>query len=315
LIQHLAIVTSPTGAAIRDVLHVIERRQPTLQVVLATCRVQGQGAAAEIACAIGLVNEWAMQGNRIDAILITRGGGSLEDLWAFNEEVVARAVSHSTVPVVSAVGHEIDFTICDFVADLRAATPSAGAELLTEGMFRRREWVAQSVVHLLKLVRDRFESLKETFDSMSSRLGRSHPKRLLNERWQNLDELQTSLTRCSRKELRRHQVVLLNLAHRLTRVTPSKSFRIRRQVLVELVRRLQENGRHALTRHQQRIRVVETQLRLLSPQQVLERGFSITEDAQTGALVRDVAQVLPGQRLRTKLQSGEIISVAQGKQS
>jgi exodeoxyribonuclease VII large subunit len=315
LVQHLAVVTSPTGAAIRDVLHVIERRQPTLHVILATCRVQGQGAAAEIACAIGLINQWAMQGNRVDAILITRGGGSLEDLWAFNEEVVARAISHSTVPVVSAIGHEIDFTICDFVADLRAATPSAGAELLTEGMFRRREWVTQSVAHLLELVRNRLESWKETFDSVSSRLGRSHPKRLLNERWQNLDELQTSLMRCSRKELRRHQVVLLNLAHRLTRVTPSKSFGIRRQVLVELVRRLHESGRHALTRHQQRIRVVETQLRLLSPQQVLERGFSITEDAQTGALVRNVAQVLPGQRLRTKLQSGEIISVAQGKQS
>ncbi len=315
LLHRLAIVTSPTGAAIRDVLHVIERRQPTLHVIFATCRVQGQGAAEEIACAIGLINAWAKQGNRVDAILVTRGGGSLEDLWAFNEEVVVRAIFHSAVPVVSAIGHEIDFTMCDFVADLRAATPSAGAELLTEGMFRRREWVAQSAAHLFELMRGRVESSREMLKGVLSRLGRLHPRRLVNERWQYLDELQTSLLRCSRKELRRHQVTLLNLSDRLARVKPSKSLNIRRQLLVELNRRLQEKARLTLAMHQQRIRLTETRLRLLSPQQILKRGFSITEDAESGALVRDAAQVLPGQRLRTKLQSGNIISVAQRKQS
>ena len=140
--QRIGLVTSPTGAAIRDVLHVIQRRNPALELILAPCRVQGEGAAAEIAGAIRLLNEFHAsqaalgQGQQaLDLILVTRGGGSLEDLWAFNEEIVARAIFDSALPVVSAVGHEIDFTISDFVADLRAATPSAAAEVITEGVF------------------------------------------------------------------------------------------------------------------------------------------------------------------------------------
>lgn len=145
--QRLGLVTSPAGAALRDVLHVIRRRQPGLEIILAPCRVQGEGAAAEIAAALSLLNELhaAPDGVRLDAILVTRGGGSLEDLWAFNEEVVARALAASVVPTVSAVGHEIDFTIADFVADLRAATPSAAAEQLTEGVFSSRAGIAATV--------------------------------------------------------------------------------------------------------------------------------------------------------------------------
>ena len=153
--QRIGLVTSPTGAAIRDVLHVVQRRNPGLEIIFAPCRVQGQGAAAEIAEAIDLLNELATLNRHIripiqrfnvatnlDLILVTRGGGSLEDLWAFNEEVVARAIFESAIPVVSAVGHEIDFTIADFVADVRAATPSAAAEIITESVFASREFVA-----------------------------------------------------------------------------------------------------------------------------------------------------------------------------
>ncbi|NBV24815.1 MAG: exodeoxyribonuclease VII large subunit, partial [Proteobacteria bacterium] len=141
--QRIGLVTSPTGAAIRDVLHVIQRRQPGLEIIFVPCRVQGDGAAREVAEAVRMLNEFTIRNPQfaIDLILVTRGGGSLEDLWAFNEEVVARAIFASAVPVVSAVGHEIDFTIADFVADLRAATPSAAAELITEGAFASREFV------------------------------------------------------------------------------------------------------------------------------------------------------------------------------
>src|SRR5882724_3368544 len=127
--RRIGLVTSPTGAAIRDVLHVIQRRNPALEIILAPCRVQGDGAAREIAEAIRMLNEF---NSSLDLILVTRGGGSLEDLWAFNEEPVARAIFESKLPVVSAVGHEIDFSIADFVADVRAATPSAAAEIITE---------------------------------------------------------------------------------------------------------------------------------------------------------------------------------------
>ena len=147
--QRIGLVTSPTGAAIRDVLHVIQRRNPGLEIILAPCRVQGEGAGREIAEAICLLNalnqsEIQNQKSKMDLILVTRGGGSLEDLWAFNEEAVARAIFESELPVVSAVGHEIDFTITDFVADLRAATPSAAAEIITEGVFASREFVAEA---------------------------------------------------------------------------------------------------------------------------------------------------------------------------
>ena len=152
--QRIGLVTSPTGAAIRDVLHVVQRRNPGLEIILAPCRVQGDGAAEEIADAVKLLNRYNVElekpacvgdstiqqfndSTNLDLILITRGGGSLEDLWAFNEEVVARAIFESAIPVVSAVGHEIDFTIADFVADVRAATPSAAAEIITEGVFRQ----------------------------------------------------------------------------------------------------------------------------------------------------------------------------------
>src|SRR5213593_172567 len=163
--QQIGLVTSPTGAAIRDVLHVIQRRNAGLEIIFIPCRVQGEGAAEEIAASIRLLNEfasveslkgvivesvngstvqWFNGSTNLDLIVLTRGGGSLEDLWAFNEEIVARAIFESAVPVVSAVGHEIDFTISDFVADVRAATPSAAAEIITEGVFASRQFVAEA---------------------------------------------------------------------------------------------------------------------------------------------------------------------------
>lgn len=320
LVQRLGLVTSPTGAAIRDVLHVIERRHPSLEIIFVPCRVQGPGAADEIAARIHLLNEFAgkaesslqtatSQKRELDAILVTRGGGSLEDLWAFNEETVARAIFHSRVPIVSAVGHEIDFTISDFVADLRAATPSAAAELLTEGMMRRREWVERSAAHLFDMVRERAASERENLDRLTARLARAHPRRQLNERAQHLDDLQTSLSRCTGKELRRHQLAVWNFAQRLARVRPSRSLGLRGQVIVELTRRLHEDARHALATHRQRLRELETRLRLLSPEHVLERGFSITRDAKTGAVLRDASEIEPGQKLITRLHRGEIASV------
>src|SRR5580704_8004490 len=149
--QRIGLVTSPTGAAIRDVLHVIQRRNPGLEIILAPCRVQGDGAAAEIAGAIRLLNEFGA--GRLDLILITRGGGSLEDLWAFNEEIVARAIFESALPIVSAIGHETDFTIADFVADLRAATPSAAAEIITEGVFSSYKFLEQYDERMRQLLR------------------------------------------------------------------------------------------------------------------------------------------------------------------
>jgi exodeoxyribonuclease VII large subunit len=280
--QRIGLVTSPTGAAIRDVLHVVQRRNPGLEIILAPCRVQGEGAAEEIAGAIRLLNDFNIQHSifNIQLILVTRGGGSLEDLWAFNEEVVARAIFESAIPVVSAVGHEIDFTISDFVADVRAATPSAAAEIITEGVFASRQFVTD-------------------------------PRRRLNEFLQRLDDLQTGLLRCAKQGVREHRVAWRNLATRLSRVRPMQLLKQRCELLKASRRRLRELALVRFKDLKTGLAATEARLHLLGPEQVLGRGYSITMDAASGKVLRDAHKVKAGQKLKTRLKAGEIVSTAE----
>jgi exodeoxyribonuclease VII large subunit len=304
--QRIGLVTSPTGAAIRDVLHVVRRRNPGLEIILAPCRVQGEGAAKEIAAAIRLLNEFSVgQASRlspseksqrqagslsyIDLILVTRGGGSLEDLWAFNEEVVARSIFESAIPVVSAVGHEIDFTISDFVADVRAATPSAAAEIITEGVFASRQFV----------------------EGLVRRMMQAHPRKRLDESVQRLDDLQISLLRCGKQGVRERQVACQNLVARLRQVRPKQLLKQRRELLKVNRQRLRELARVRFRDLKNGLAATESRLRLLGPEQVLSRGYSITMDAASGKVLRDAAQVKTGQRLKTRLQKGEVSSHAE----
>jgi exodeoxyribonuclease VII large subunit len=309
--QRIGIVTSATGAAIRDVLHVIMRRDPGLEVILASCRVQGAGSAEEIACGIELLNQWnaaQLPGRRLDLILVTRGGGSLEDLWAFNEERVARAIFESYLPVVSAVGHEIDFTISDFVADFRAATPSAAAEIITAEAVVAREFVLRARQRLAQLARRHLNGQLDDLDALVGRLVRMHPRRKLNETLQRLDDLQTSLIRCARVQLREHQGRLGRLAQRLGHIKPSNVVKQRREVLTQTERRLEELAQHQLERLQARLHQAEDKLRLLGPENVLQRGYSITMDEATGAIIRDAESVKAGQTLKTRVKRGTIRS-------
>ena len=316
--QRIGLVTSPTGAAIRDVLHVVERRNPALELVLAPCRVQGDGAAREIAAAIGLLNEFhAGRGllaglpdtaRALDLILVTRGGGSLEDLWAFNEEVVARAIYESALPVVSAVGHEIDFTISDFVADVRAATPSAAAEIITEGVFASCRYLAEAAARLRQLAGQQLEDKGYELLLVGQRLGRMHPRKQMNEWLQRLDDAQSSLLRCVRQHSRQQRLAWQNLSERLGRVRPGLLLKQRREVFELAQRRLWEQARHRLRDGRNRFEGLHGRLRLLGPEQVLGRGYSITLDAETGAVVREAAGLSPGRRLRTRLKRGEVLS-------
>jgi len=301
--QRIGMVTSPTGAAIRDVLHVVQRRNPGLEIILASCRVQGDGAAEEIAEAVKLLNRYnvelekAARGDdstiqpfnnsaNLDLILVTRGGGSLEDLWAFNEEAVARAIFESGIPVVSAVGHEIDFTIADFVADFRAATPSAAAEIITEGVFACREFVGDAPELLQRAARRGLASAVESFSQLGDRLARLHPRRRLNDSLQRLDDLQTGLLRGLKSAARSRSLVFDNLSGRFFRAKPSLVFKARHETLRQLERRLNALG----------------------PEQVLARGYSITTDTASGKVLRDAAKVSAGQSLTTRLANGEIFS-------
>lgn len=311
--QRIGLVTSPTGAAIRDVLHVIQRRNPGLEIILAPCRVQGQGAAEEIAAAIRLLNDWnarqsAESGQRLDLILVTRGGGSLEDLWAFNEESVARAIFESQLPVVSAVGHEIDFTISDFTADFRAATPSAAAEIITHGVFSSCQFLSAVAGRMRELFRQRLEDKEYETGQLMDRLARVHPRRRLNESLQHLDELQASLARCTRHGIRNQQVASRILQERLVRVRPRQLLRQRRELLEQEHERLREQVRHQLRGLQNNLEVLNARLRLLGPEQVLSRGYSITLDAGSGRVIRSAGETQPGQELKTRLKSGEVRS-------
>jgi len=308
--QRIGIVTSPTGAAIRDVLHVIQRRNPGLEIILAPCRVQGDGAAREIAEAIRDLNGLNLQlsTSNLELILVTRGGGSLEDLWAFNEEAVARAIFGSAIPVVSAVGHEIDFTIADFVADFRAATPSAAAEIITEGVFASREFVASANQKMSHRARQAVARAAEDLESLTDRVARVHPQRWLAEQTQRLDDLLAEMARCAKQGSRERQIAAQNLNTRVLRLRPAQIVKQRREELRTLSRRLRERAHQQLTNTRNTFTTQTARLRLLDPEQVLGRGYSITTDAATGEILRDAKHVKPGQRIRTRLKSGEIES-------
>ncbi len=310
--QRIGLVTSPTGAAIRDVVHVIRRRNPSLEIILAPCRVQGDGAAREIASAIRMLNDFnsshITHHSPLDLILVTRGGGSLEDLWAFNEEAVARAIFESALPVVSGVGHEIDFTISDFVADLRAATPSAAAEIITEGVFSSCEFVGDAADRMRLLVGQHLEGKADQLRQLSHRLGRMHPRRRFEDWLQRLDDLHTGMLRCTKHGVRQQSAAYQNVTDRLARVRPAQLLKQRRELFEQECARLAEQIKHQLRERRNQADALESRLRLLSPEQVLARGYSVTTDADTGKVLRDTANLKPGQRIKTRLQKGEVTS-------
>ena len=312
----IGLVTSPTGAAIRDVLHVVLRRNPSLQIVLEPCRVQGETAAAEIAKAVHRLNQWSTRHSEsLDLILLTRGGGSLEDLWAFNEEVLARAVHESVLPVVSAVGHEVDILITDFVADVRAATPSVAGELITEDVFASRGDLTSTAAYLRRLAKGGVESARRELSRLTHRLGRAHPRRTLDDSFQRLDNQLDDLNRLAKQGVVARREHLRLASQRLLSLRPTALLARRRDQLGWLQRRLAEVPSRALGKRAASLEQAASLLELLSPKSVLARGYSITRDAATGAVLRDAKNAKPGQMLRTHLHDGEISSTVKGQKS
>src|SRR5438034_7226635 len=279
--RRIGIITSPGGAAIRDVLNVLRRRAPWLQILINPVRVQGAGAAQEIAVAI---REFTLPSEAfapLDLIMITRGGGSIEDLWEFNEEIVARAIFNSAVPIVSAVGHEIDFTICDFVADLRAPTPSAAAELIVPDM----------------------ADLRGQLDNCARAIGRELFNRVRDAQ-QRLDHARETLQRCLSHKIDSYKRGLLHIAAALQARSPSRELMLRRNRFADLHRRLVASPGRLLENARHRFRHIEDILRVLGPDATLRRGYSITRDTK-GNLIRTVRDVRPGMKIHTRLTDGE----------
>ena len=277
--QTVAVITSPTGAALQDFLNIIGRRCPRLQIRIFGVRVQGEGAAAEVAEALAEINRQA----GADVIVVARGGGSLEDLWAFNEEVVARAVAASQIPVISGVGHEIDFTICDFAADLRAPTPSAAAELLSLPDAEWRDKLGAAALDLERQARAMLEEWRWKLSAFHEHYVFREPVRIVDQWAQRLDEIQNGLARA--------------LVLGRDRCREKSTYIYRRWEAVHPGRRLEELRRRLSARRDQ--------LRLLSPQQTLDRGYAIVFD-EKGAVLRQVEALQRAEHPKVRLSDGEL---------
>jgi exodeoxyribonuclease VII large subunit len=284
--RRIGIVTSPSGAAVRDMLNVFRRRAPWLRILISPVRVQGSGAAAEIAVALRELATPNDNWPRPDLIVVARGGGSIEDLWEFNEEILARAIVDLSVPIVSAVGHEIDFTICDFVADLRAPTPSAAAEL-----------IVPDVVDL----RRRVEALERS-------LAREGLKRMRDAQ-QQLDRARDVLHRHVAYKIDNCKRALTHMARAIQARSPARELLMRRNRFVELHRRFAALPPRVLENARHRFRKAEGILRVLGPDATLHRGYSITTD-EHGRLIRTIATMRPKMKIRTRISDGEFESTA-----
>ncbi len=307
----VGLVTSSSAAALRDVLQVAGRRHSSLVFMLRSSRVQGQGAADEIAAAIADLNRYSEslpKDQRLQCILVTRGGGSLEDLWAFNEEVVARAVAASELPVLSAVGHEVDFTICDFVSDMRAPTPSAAAELITEGVFSTREMLENLGSQLKASVVRSLGHSTAMLEQIGKRLLMRHPRRSLDLLRQRIDDLEAAAKREVNQTLEREGDAVQQLSRNLAAYQPGKVLLRERDTIKRLAQSLELHPRAMLDQKHRDIEQLGKILRLLSPLNVLERGYSITRLRSSGDVVRSVSKLEPGTQLTTLVQDGEIES-------
>lgn len=298
--QRVALVTSPTGAAVRDFIRVARRRFENAALSIYPVRVQGEGAGAEIAQAVADLNRWG----GFDLIVLTRGGGSLEDLWAFNEEVTARAVAASDIPVVSAVGHEVDFTITDFVADLRAPTPSAAAELIFREKEELRAYAAGAVRRLASKVRGLLSLTKERLAHLDTRLG--DPRRALSDRRLLVDDLAEELILETRRALTDRGRDLRAVTARLSPVGQKARLETDRNRLSVLNRDLFRAGPGGPAARRDRLSGLVARLGDLSPLAVLKRGYALARKRPSLVPVRSSGDVSPGERLNLLLAEGEL---------
>jgi exodeoxyribonuclease VII large subunit len=282
--RRVGIVTSASGAAIRDILNILRRRAPSLSILISPVRVQGSGAAQEIAVAIRELATPNANFAPVDLIVVTRGGGSIEDLWEFNEEIVARAIAAAEVPIVSAIGHEIDFTIADFVADLRAPTPSAAAELIVPDVV----------------------DLRRHLDAFARGIGRELLNRVRDAQ-QRLDHAREILRRCLAHKIDNYRRGLEHAVAVLQARSPVRELMLRRNRFGDLQRRLRELPKHNLELVRHRFQRIEAILRVLGPDATLRRGYSITTDNR-GKLIRSVANVRSKMKIKTRVTDGEFES-------
>jgi len=298
--RKIGIVTSPTGAVIQDMLHIIQRRFENVHVLLYPVRVQGEGASMEISRALGYFND----STDVDVIIVGRGGGSLEDLWAFNEEVVARTIYRSRIPVISAVGHETDYTISDFVADVRAPTPSAAAELAV----RDKREVESTLYHLkIRLETNVWEILqRHRTHLLHLKKILADPKKRIEACFLRIDELVGRSSVLISWRLRRNRERRFHLSERLYLRSPRQKIESLRLFISQSEKRLEQTLRHSLEIRRQKAGRLVGKLDSLSPLAILQRGYSIARRIPSMEILRDAAGVREGEKIEVKLHRGAL---------
>jgi exodeoxyribonuclease VII large subunit len=304
--RRVALVTSRSGAALQDMLNILQRRSPWLRILICPVRVQGEGAAGEIADMIRYLDRHQVS-LEVDVIIVARGGGSLEDIWEFNEEVLARTIYGCDLRIISAVGHEIDFTIADFVADLRAPTPSAAAELVAPSQEFLRNSLAAKQATLVRLAKQAVEVGVLGLNRLKEARGLRDPATLIHDRQQKVDQTEARLLQLLRWTVEHHRTHTNRLASLLQAYRPAQVVVRRRSEVAGVQARLENAAKHQLERAKQKLVSLERSIALLGPEQTLRRGYSITRKTNGEILQRSV-DVKPGDEILTRLAEGEVRS-------
>lgn len=303
--ERIGVVTSPVGAVLHDVLTIVHRRWPLAHILLAPVAVQGQAATGQIAEAIQMFNEWSPPSEKVEVLIVGRGGGSLEDLWAFNEEQVVRAIAASHIPIVSAVGHETDVTLADLAADCRAPTPSAAAELVVPDGARVKDQVGHYRIRLER-------SLKSLISAFTVRVQRSQqrlpePRLIIGQFVQRVDDLERQLYQKVKQWFRNIQLVLLQHQSAIWEANPLMTIHREQERLSVLNRQLVQGMQNLvlLRRHQAKLSI--SQMHQLSPLGVLARGYGIVKDLRNGKVLKKSTDTTVGAEVQATLSEGELV--------
>ncbi len=304
-VKRLGVVTSATGAAIHDILHVLKRRNPSIEIIIYPSLVQGDTAAKSIADQIKIANKR----NEVDLLIVGRGGGSLEDLWAFNEEIVAYAISESKLPIVSAVGHEVDVTIADYVADMRAPTPSAAAELISTDKSQLEKHIQQQQHRLTQVFQQHLKRIDYKLQLVQSRLSNVHPAVQIRQASQHSDSLTMRLSQSIVAKLKGEQNRNDKLTLRLQHVSPSNAIKEKQQQLQKVSEKLNSIQQRQLSDKRYQLQRIADILNSVSPLSTLSRGYSIA--FKNDKVVRSVAQLAKGDVIETRVSDGSVIAKIQ----
>ncbi len=307
--RRIGVITSPTGAAIRDVLHILARRFPPAGVIIYPTDVQGAAAVPGIIRALAAANSRA----ECDVLIVARGGGSIEDLWAFNDEGVARAIRASTLPVVSGIGHEVDFTIADFVADARAPTPSGAAELVVPDRKACLDVLSRTADRLLMSMRREMRTVTSRFDAAASRLKLMHPGARLLQQEQRMDDLEQRLTGAMRTTLHHNRSRVSEAMSNLMQHSPERRVNDMCLKYETLSARLRHAWSNRTAKAEHRLALAARMLNTVSPLATLERGFAIVTRGADGSLVTDAGSLQVGEEIRARVARGSVRATVTGK--